>query len=355
MGIVALIAVPMIKDTIYSSREKAFKNSALGLIRSANEYYLNSKLTGESFDEIEFKVSNGKMVSGNKELVFNGKVPVGNSYVKIKSNGDVAINITDGEFYAVKDYDEIGVSTGTSEETALLREEIAKELAELKLKVESNTNNINSNKNELNDKINSNKAELETKINSNFDKIYPVGSIYISTSSTNPSTIYGGTWERYAQGKTLVSVNESETEFSTVNKTGGEKTHTLTVNEMPSHNHSFTSSTEVATNNHRHLTALAELRLEGQWYLAIYPQGNYEVHPSQSKLNSYITYWKGTDKYDFVTTGDNSSASEMIRSLRTYSNTSVTKVAGTTDSNGSSSAHNNLQPYITVYMWKRTA
>ena len=223
MGVIALITVPIIKDTIESAREKNFKNSALGLIEAANEYYLNSKLTGDYFEEIEFKVNNGKMISGNKELSFNGKVPVGDSYVKIKSNGDVAINITDGEFYAVKDYDEIGASIGTSEDTALLREELAKKIAELEKivsdnkselnnKIENNTTNINNNKSELENKINDSKTELtskienntssinnskqelENKINSNFDKIYPIGSIFRSTNSTNPSTIYGGSW-----------------------------------------------------------------------------------------------------------------------------------------------------------------
>ncbi|MCI5835970.1 MAG: hypothetical protein MR227_04725 [Firmicutes bacterium] len=66
MGVIALITVPIIKDTIESAREKNFNNSALGLIEAANEYYLNSKLTGDYFEEIEFKVNNGKMISGNK-------------------------------------------------------------------------------------------------------------------------------------------------------------------------------------------------------------------------------------------------------------------------------------------------
>jgi len=61
MGVIALITVPIIKDTIESAREKNFKNSALGLIEAAN-----SKLTGDYFEEIEFKVNNGKMISGNK-------------------------------------------------------------------------------------------------------------------------------------------------------------------------------------------------------------------------------------------------------------------------------------------------
>ena len=289
MGVIALITVPVIKDTIESAREKNFNNSALGLIEAANEYYLNSKLTGDYFEEIEFKVNNGKMISGNKELSFNGKVPVGDSYVKIKANGDVAINITDGEFYAVKDYDEIGASIGTSEDTALLREELAKKIAELEKIVSDN------------------KSELENKINSNFDKTYPVGSIYISTSGTNPSTIYGGTWERYGQGKTLVGLNESETEFSTVNKIGGEKTHTLTINEMPSHNHDFRYSTDNA-----------------------------------------VTFYNAGVGKDGTYTGDNFLGfSNSVSLFASY----VVVLSNT----GSSQPHNNLQPYITVYMWKRVS
>ena len=339
MGVIALITVPIIKDTMESAREKNFKNSAIGLIEAANEYYLNSKLTGDYFEEIEFKVNNGKMISGDKELSFNGKVPVGDSYVKIKSNGDIAINITDGEFYAVKDYDEIGVSINGSEEPALTREELAKKIAELEKiaselankiennttniseldneindnkkeltnKIDNNSTNINNNKGELETKISNTKTELESKINSNFDKIYPVGSIYISTSSTNPSTIYGGTWERYGQGKTLVGLNESETEFSTVNKIGGEKTHTLTVNEMPSHNHDFRYSTDNA-----------------------------------------VTFYNAGVGKDGTYTGDNYLGfSNSVSLFASY----VVVLSNT----GSSQPHNNLQPYITVYMWKRVS
>ena len=76
-----------------------------------------------------------------------------------------------------------------------------------------------------------------SKLNSIFLKCYPVGSIYMSGNNVNPEEIWGGKWERYAQGQVLVGVNEEDADFATAGKKGVEKTHTLTINEMPSHNH----------------------------------------------------------------------------------------------------------------------
>ena len=73
-------------------------------------------------------------------------------------------------------------------------------------------------------------------LSSLWDQIYPVGSIYITANATNPSVLFGGTWEQL-KGKFLVGVDSSDTDFNTSEKTGGEKTHKLTVDEMPSHNH----------------------------------------------------------------------------------------------------------------------
>ena len=65
------------------------------------------------------------------------------------------------------------------------------------------------------------------------NQMYPVGSLYFSTNSTSPATIYGGTWERYGKGRTLVSVDESDTNFTAgdgyTQYTGGDKAH----NNMP--------------------------------------------------------------------------------------------------------------------------
>ena len=72
--------------------------------------------------------------------------------------------------------------------------------------------------------------------------LYPIGSIYMSIQDTNPSVFFGGTWERIAKGKTLVGVDENDSDFNASSKTGGEKTHTLTIDEMPSHNHAVVYS-----------------------------------------------------------------------------------------------------------------
>lgn len=86
---------------------------------------------------------------------------------------------------------------------------------------------------------------------------HPIGSTYVTQTNTNPSAILGfGTWERF-KGLIALGLDESDTDFNTIGKTGGEKRHTLTINEMPSHRHgirleysaSGTDRTSVAAEN----------------------------------------------------------------------------------------------------------
>ena len=56
------------------------------------------------------------------------------------------------------------------------------------------------------------------------DRMYPVGSIYISTNSTSPASLYGGSWERYGTGRALISASDTDSDF-TAGTTGGSKTH----------------------------------------------------------------------------------------------------------------------------------
>ena len=127
---------------------------------------------------------------------------------------------------------------------------------------------------------------------------YPVGSIYTSVVATNPATLLGvGTWAAFGAGKVMVGIDSSDTAFDTVEETGGAKTHTLSVSEIPSHNHYTGSFNQL-------------LKVDGEGTI-------HEV--------------------------DNSSGEPRL-------NTS-----GAIQDTGGGGAHNNLQPYIVVYMWKRTA
>lgn len=131
--------------------------------------------------------------------------------------------------------------------------------------------------------------------------IFPVGAIYMSVINENPSKYFGGTWERIAKGRTLVGVDENDRDFSASKKTGGAKTHKLTLEEMPYHKHKFDRQ---------------------QWYGA---------DPIARVEKDSIFSWKTSE-------GGSTSAA----------------YGGTTLNAGGDKAHNNLQPYFTVYIWQRT-
>ena len=160
-----------------------------------------------------------------------------------------------------------------------------------------------------------------------FSKIYPIGSIYMSVNNVNPGTLFGGTWVAWGSGRVPVGVNTSDTNFNTVEKTGGSATHTLTTSQIPSHTHSIPALSGSAASNGAH--------------------------------THYLTYTKdvasGTAKNRVVPDGSGTKA-DAAGALSAGGHThKVTTTASTTKSTGSGGAHNNLQPYITCYMWKRTA
>lgn len=125
--------------------------------------------------------------------------------------------------------------------------------------------------------------------NNVFLMAYPVGSIYMSVNSTNPGTLFGGTWEQI-KDKFLLAAGSTYK----AGATGGEATHKLTVNEMPNHQHSI-------------------------WF----PNAGGEQNAALG----------------FPTTG----------SRNTYY-----AEASKTAARGGDEAHNNMPPYLTVYVWKRT-
>lgn len=142
---------------------------------------------------------------------------------------------------------------------------------------------------------------------------WPVGSIFITTSAANPSTLLGfGTWVAFGAGRVLVGLDAGQTEFDTIEETGGEKTHTLTVAEMPAHSHGVTDP------GHTHTT----------------------------------------QRYPTATGGSSGFTADTSMSGTPADNTLATKSATTgvsVNAAGGDGAHNNLQPYVVVHFWKRTS
>lgn len=145
-----------------------------------------------------------------------------------------------------------------------------------------------------------------------FNTIYPVGSIYMSVNSANPSTLFGGTWEAWGSGYVPVGVKVDDKDFSTAEKTGGEKEHTLSIDEMPKHDHTSIEYPTVKTGSNQ-------------------PFVNY--------TKAAVSYETKTQEY-----GRGETMEVESGTIAEYG----------VPSNGLGHPHNNLQPYITCYMWKRT-
>lgn len=83
--------------------------------------------------------------------------------------------------------------------------------------------------------------QLQTNIENAISEIklalHPIGSIEINVSGANPSTYIGGTWQQWGQGRVPVGVDTTDSDFNTVEKTGGEKKRQITVNNLPAHTH----------------------------------------------------------------------------------------------------------------------
>ena len=145
---------------------------------------------------------------------------------------------------------------------------------------------------------------------------YPVGSIYLSTVSTNPSTLLGfGTWVAFGTGKMLISADGTYAAGST----GGSATTTLAVENLPSHTHTFSGTTSATNLSHTHTYGGGNVADAGG-----------DVNQSHRSGSSYTT----------------SGASVDMNHTHTFS--------GTTSGTGSGSAVTTISPYIAVYMWNRT-
>ena len=193
---------------------------------------------------------------------------------------------------------------------------------------------------------------------------FPVGAIYMSTTSANPSTFWTGTtWQAFATGKTIVGIDTSDTDFNSVNKTGGSKEVVLTVPNLPTHNHTVGDNSHSHTVNgvgdhshtlndhahylppHQHGSGWGEQNHTGYW--GNWPGKNFRGSSSTDYdnnmfLTSPVDQWtNGAGAVGMSGSGAHSHTINATTHSHTLSNT------------GSNTAHSNLQPYIVTYIWKR--
>ena len=169
------------------------------------------------------------------------------------------------------------------------------------------------------------------------DLIYPVGAIYMSTSGTNPGNLFGGTWVAWGSGRVPVGVNGNDGNFNAVEKTGGQSTVTIASNNLPAHNHGVNDP------GHQHTLDLGSYRI---------PTATQDIGDVSSS-STEGTY-----------TAPSISGSTATQDWSQFTGTSLTPASSGTgisiqnaygNAGGGADAITNLQPYITCYMWKRTA
>lgn len=155
-------------------------------------------------------------------------------------------------------------------------------------------------------------SAINTAVAATKEALYPVGSIYTNAvNATNPATLLGfGTWTAFGAGRVMVGFNAADPLFDTAQETGGSKDAVLV-----SHTHTATST--VTDPGHSH----------------IIPAGN----------------------DDGTATTNIDQAQNFTNNESTGSATTGITVATTNSTEGVSATNANLQPYITVYMWRRTA
>lgn len=153
-----------------------------------------------------------------------------------------------------------------------------------------------------------------------FDQIYPIGAIYMSTVSTNPATLFKiGNWEALPAGRVLLAQGTSTWGVNySAGGTGGEDKHTLTVSESAPHNHTGSATTSGSTHTHA-LTMQASHGESG---------------------NGGVPRFSDGDVWSPYKTQNLSAAGEHSHAI-------------TINNSGGGQAHNNMQPYLSVYMWKR--
>lgn len=198
---------------------------------------------------------------------------------------------------------------------------------------------------------------------------FPVGSVFISVVSTNPATLLGyGTWSAFGTGRMLVGIDSGDTDFDTVEETGGAKTKTIAQANLPnistgagtahghtqdSHNHTQDAHTHTQ-NSHNH-TQDAHVHTQ---------QRNNTTTGANSGWTTAFDTSSSSPQADSGTGTGSTTATNQAATATNQNATATNQATTATNQNESSHTHslggsgtalNVVNPYIVVYMWKRTA
>ena len=183
--------------------------------------------------------------------------------------------------------------------------------------------------------------DLKPIINDVLKKAYPVGAIYCSTVATNPNSLFGfGTWEYIEQGRVLLSQGENYA----AGTTGGSATHTLTAAEMPRHDHYGSTG---ANGGHSH-TGTASAAGEHSHSGKVYSSG--AGRGDTDGASRYQDKVRRDDRFTLpieVNSSGQHSHSVSINNVGNHTHT--------IQNDGGSQPHSIMQPYLSVYMWKRVS
>ena len=278
-----------------------------------------------------------------------------------------------GEDYASKEYvDQVVIDVGAGDMTKFTYDTNNDGVVNA---ADTATNATNATNDADGNAISSTYVKVESLTSLILNACYPVGSIKMTTSNVNPSTYLGGTWVAWGSGRVPCGVSADYEPMNTVEKTGG------TTSQSISHTHAIAARTSGATapgvaahthsisftsgggGSHSHSAA------GGHTHTINYPTiHSYKVGSGSGSAYYYWTTSSGASSPNGTTWTENSAGSHTHPAVSNHTHS----ISGTTASSGSGSSHTHtvpaatsaaggstslstLQPYITCYMWKRTA